>query len=418
MNNLLNQYIHESNNPVYNFELAVWYESQKQYSPACSFYLRTIQFTSDSKIIYESLIRMFFCFDALGSRDHTSEHLLKSAINTIPEIPHAYHLLCQFYEKKQNWMDMYMFSTMCLKNCDFNITNFPIFKTKIDFAGKYIILFHKAISSWWYGKPEESRNLFQDLMINYIDDLNYEYYSIIQNNIAKIGTGSKSQSSIKYSKDKKESLRFPIKNIDNIEYNFSQIMQDMFVLSLLNGKTNGTYLEVGAADPFVNSNTALLEKFGWYGIGIDNNENFVKEYKNHRKNPILLSNANIINYKKLLSHYFPNIDIIDYLQLDIEPCHNTFEALLAIPFDKYKFRIITYEHDYYIDMTKSYRQKSRNYLSSLGYVLLYNDLSTDSNSPFEDWWIKPDLIDTNILDTFLSVPINNKINPIEKIMFK
>ena len=35
-------------------------------------------------------------------------------------------------------------------------------------------------------------------------------------------------------------------------------MQDMFVLTVLNGKTNGTYLEIGSGDPFIGSNTALL----------------------------------------------------------------------------------------------------------------------------------------------------------------
>ena len=36
-------------------------------------------------------------------------------------------------------------------------------------------------------------------------------------------------------------------------------MQDIFVLSMLNGKKNGVYVEIGADQPRVISNTYLLE---------------------------------------------------------------------------------------------------------------------------------------------------------------
>ena len=66
--------------------------------------------------------------------------------------------------------------------------------------------------------------------------------------------------------------------------------------------------------------------------------------------------------------------------------------MLSIPFEQYKFRFITYEHDHYADVTKSYRQKSRNFLEFHGYKLLINDVATRGYS-FEDWWYHPDLLD-------------------------
>jgi hypothetical protein len=119
----------------------------------------------------------------------------------------------------------------------------------------------------------------------------------------------------------------------------------------------------------------------------------------------------LIDYSKLLDKYFPNTNTIDYLQLDIEPPRNTYEALLAIPFDKYKFNIITYEHDYYIDITRSYRDKARDYLTSKGYVLAVANISPNENSPFEDWWIHKDLvsqIDRSLIASEQSVmPVEN-----------
>jgi hypothetical protein len=189
----------------------------------------------------------------------------------------------------------------------------------------------------------------------------------------------------------------------------------MFVLTALNGKRNGTYLEIGSSEPFKNNNSALLERvYDWNGVGIEYDENFVKQYKENRKNPVLCVDALVIDYTKLLEKYFPNSNAIDYLQLDIEPPRNTYQALLSIPFDKYKFAVITYEHDYYVDISKSYREKSRDYLESKGYQLVVPNVSPDDNSPFEDWWIHPDLIDKDIINRIIQ-NTNPEINQAEKL---
>ena len=41
------------------------------------------------------------------------------------------------------------------------------------------------------------------------------------------------------------SLKYQFPGIDMIENNYSQAFQDMFVLTMLNGKRNGTYVEIG-----------------------------------------------------------------------------------------------------------------------------------------------------------------------------
>jgi len=122
--------------------------------------------------------------------------------------------------------------------------------------------------------------------------------------------------------------------------------------------------------------------------------------------------ATKLNYRVILDELNMGTDF-DYLQLDCEPPAKTFETLLSIPFDKYRFSIITYEHDYYLDMTRSYRQKSRNYLQSLGYKLLIGNVSIDDVTPFEDWWIHPDLIDYPKFAPLYS----NSIKNIEKHIF-
>ena len=50
---------------------------------------------------------------------------------------------------------------------------------------------------------------------------------------------------------------------ENIERNWSQVYQDIFVLSLLDGKRNGTYLEIGGDDgiDFSNKNQHFSNYF-------------------------------------------------------------------------------------------------------------------------------------------------------------
>jgi hypothetical protein len=177
----------------------------------------------------------------------------------------------------------------------------------------------------------------------------------------------------------------------------------MFILSILNGKKNGTYLEIGAQEPIFQNNTAILEQsYDWKGVSIEIIEDLCRMFAEQRKNIILCKDATTIDYEKLLDDHYDTTEI-DYLQLDCEPSKTTSEILLDIPFDKYKFAVITYEHDHYVDMTGTYRTKSRNYLKLMGYELVVANVSQNENTPFEDWWVHPDLVDTETIEKFRSI---------------
>jgi hypothetical protein len=122
--------------------------------------------------------------------------------------------------------------------------------------------------------------------------------------------------------------------------------------------------------------------------------------KNFRKNPIYTQDATKIDYNKFLSELNLGTDI-DYLQLDCDPPSVTYDILTKIPFDKYRFAVITFEHDYYADITKSYRDKSREFLFSKGYILIASNIAPDSTSSFEDWWVHPELISKDIINIMI-----------------
>jgi hypothetical protein len=275
-------------------------------------------------------------------------------------------------------------------------------------VGKYLLIFQKAHSSWWWGRGMESRKLFHSLVDEYWDKMDQIHKNAVEDNITRLGSGPESQAFHTYTKEDHSKLRFKFNNSDLIERNYSQVYQDMFILSMLNGKKNGTFLEIGGADPFKGNNTALLEKtFDWKGVSIEYDEKFIENYRNNRSAKLLHDNALTMDYEKLLSENFEG-NVVDYLQLDIEPARHTYDCMLTIPFDKYKFAVITYEHDYYVDVTRSYREKSRKFLESKGYVLVVNDISPDGKSNFEDWWVHPDLIDKDILSKMKSISNNTQ----------
>ena len=73
----------------------------------------------------------------------------------------------------------------------------------------------------------------------------------------------------RYFKEDHDKLITKFTGSETIENNYSQAMQDMFVLTMLDGKKNGVYVEVGGDQPKVINNSYLLEtEFGWSGVVI------------------------------------------------------------------------------------------------------------------------------------------------------
>jgi hypothetical protein len=408
LQNALNQYVFDTENADKNYTIAVEYEKLKQYAGAIGFYLRCAERTDDKLLAYTCLLKVGVCFEIQQGRPMTVRSMYKHAITLMPERPEAYFLLSRHYEWIKEYADSYMLAEIALNKCDFNLPPLP---ADVGYPGKYGLIFEKAVSAWWWGKAKECRQLFHLLADDYRDDMTEQHLLAVQNNLTNLGSGPESQAFRYYWKQHHDRLKFKFTDSEKIERNYSQVYQDMFTLAMLNGKKNGTYLEVGSADPMLGSNTLLLEQnYGWKGIGIEYKQEFVNRHIEHRKNPVLCQDATKTNYSKLLKELAVD-GVVDYLQLDCEPSKTTFDILLMIPFEDYKFAVISYEHDHYVDVSRQYRTKSRRYLQAMGYKLVVNDVSPDGVSTFEDWWVHPDLIDVERLEMMMAN--DGKIKKIE-----
>lgn len=184
---------------------------------------------------------------------------------------------------------------------------------------------------------------------------------------------------------------------------FSQAGQDHFVSLALGGKRNGSFLEIGASDAISLSNTYLLEReFGWVGLSVD--ISFLSKlsfWKAKRKSRLLLGDATKLDYAKyLVKQDFPTT--LDYLSLDIEPMTNTLEALRRVLDSGFRFRVITYETDFYDpaasrSQAEHVRKVARGLLAEAGYSLVAGDVCATDDMPFEDWWVDGREIDKRIM---------------------
>lgn len=172
--------------------------------------------------------------------------------------------------------------------------------------------------------------------------------------------------------------------------------QEKFIVDILNKKRNGYYVELGAAHYSNGNNTYLLEKeYDWTGVSFETVDSMRNEFNENRKNPCM-GDALSFNYIEYFEkNNFPKQ--IDYLQVDIDagyqlngrPVGNHYTSLhglIAVPLNKYRFTVITFEHDanmYWRNIAM--RDAQREILDSLGYSLVVREIH-------EDWWVDSEII--------------------------
>ncbi len=204
--------------------------------------------------------------------------------------------------------------------------------------------------------------------------------------------------------------------LKNISLSKSQFRQDLFALCELNFKKNGFFVEFGSYDGLIGSNSYLLEKsFNWNGILAEPQVSCHEKLKEIRSASIETkcvwksSGQEILfnepySYKQMAtidslsknSHEFYKkgkrykvttisllelLDIhnaptfIDYLSIDTEG--SEYDILNAFDFEKYKFRVITCEHNF-----TPMREKIYDLLSKKGYKRKLSNISR-----VDDWYV-------------------------------
>jgi FkbM family methyltransferase len=165
----------DTENPEKNYKLAQWYEKQNHTASAHVYYFRTAERTDDKDFAYTSLLRSSICYKSQGKRDATEKLLIHAALSYLPERSEAYYLLSLFYEKKEEWDQCYLYADFGLKCYENEIESIDL----PEYQGKYALICQKAIASWWWGRGEESKKLFQLLKDEYWNVMNSDYKNLV-----------------------------------------------------------------------------------------------------------------------------------------------------------------------------------------------------------------------------------------------
>lgn len=400
LKDLLVHYIKHPDDAEANWEVALEYEEQGQCAAAIGFYVRAAERTTSELLQYECMVRAGMCFEKQGIRRYSVQGMLKHAVTLLPHRPEAYYVLGQILDNTHghgDWFECYTYAALARKLVDPNQELEPL-RTHTGYPGFAGLEFQYAVAAYQSGLCKEGKEMH---IAMYKDETTPQFLKdIIKGNLLEM-KAFYTHDIEAFKPAEVHALRYRFPGVDTIERNFSESYQDMFVLSMLNGKTDGTYLEIGAGQPFYGNNTALLEKhYAWKGLSLDISEEFVRAHAEERGHTCLLRDATTINYEKFL----PAMDLpkeIDYLQIDCDPPEVSFKALLSIPLDTYKFAVITFEHDAYSDPDSDVISKSRKYLESYGYKMVVNNIAPDDWRAYEDWWIHPELVDKKIVDKFI-----------------
>lgn len=399
-------YINQPNDALANFELGLEYEQMGQTGAAISFYLRTAERTQDDLLQYEALLRMALCFGVQKTRDDTQKVLLQKAMTLCLDRPEAYFLLARSHERLQQWHEGWTVSSMALKMCRWDCV--PL-RTNVEYPGKWGVLFEQAVCAWWVGECEQSRRMMFELRYSW--PLDQSHRDACDRNLQVCGWP---RLTLPYEQSQAQRIRCGFPGLENIQKNFSQSLQDIFVLAASRDMTNPRwYLEIGSAEPFYHNNTALLEtQFGWRGVSLEINGAKAADFAQQRRNPVLCQDALATDYEAVLAAQGAPRDL-GYLQVDCDPPENSYRILISMPWTTRRFAVITFEHDYYAD--KSVRDSSRAFLKNQGYELIAGDVAFDDKHSYEDWWVHPDLVSTATRDLLRSASPGTK--PADQYLF-
>lgn len=178
---LLERFARDPDNAELNYSIAREYEELGQTAGALSYFLRAAERTNDNLLAYECLLKIGLCFDRQGRRNNSTRGAWKHAVCLMPDRPEAYYLLARHYERTGDHVLGYMFAEQGL----IFGKDIVALRSNVEYPGRYALIFQKAVSAWWWGKPDESRRLLRDLWNNY--ELDGIHRQAVESNLKLLG---------------------------------------------------------------------------------------------------------------------------------------------------------------------------------------------------------------------------------------
>ena len=166
--------------------------------------------------------------------------------------------------------------------------------------------------------------------------------------------------------------------------------QDQLALRLI-GDT-GFFLDIGMGDPLDGNNSLLLEECGWRGFMFDAQGHQVEAANRCRANLAIQCDATTFDFAAFLDEVSAP-KVIDYISMDVDDANTAL--VLGFPFDKYAFKVLTFETDRYNGGDTRKHACEKALAPYPQYVRILEDVKVQGLE-FEDWYINTDYIKTPI----------------------
>ena len=118
-------------------------------------------------------------------------------------------------------------------------------------------------------------------------------------------------------------------HIRSVNMFFSQTGEDILINGLLQNKSKGFYVDVGAFDPIKFSNTYGFYIKGWHGINIDPNPESIKKFNKARPNDTNL-NVGISDVPAKLNYYKFEEGVFNTFSKNVADSYNNFYTVESI----------------------------------------------------------------------------------------
>lgn len=184
---------------------------------------------------------------------------------------------------------------------------------------------------------------------------------------------------------------------------FSQAGQDEWVHSIVGD--SGFFVDVGAHDGIVHSNTYALEQLGWTGLCIDANSDAFLRCKANRPGSqhslgIVSDHQGFLNFDGItvtaggsmpvicarLEDFLDRNEtptVIDYLSIDVEG--HDLQVLKGMDFDRWHVHLVTVEHNLYLEGPVR-KDAIHAHLTEQGFERVIEDVVAPGYGHYEDWY--------------------------------
>lgn len=409
------------------FFLAEAYFDEGQWTSAASFYQKVTDMCKsitqaggslsddEAEMEYSSYLLYSVCLKNLRNREMGEETFCNYAISVDPARPEGYVRMCEVYDSRRlekryhagfefesiNWFRLLGYASAGEMTAAGNGDIGAAYRVHLsEYEDMRKLTAYKCIAQYMLEDYKTARLTYIGIersggvpayLQKELDDLYMKYTSPLRTNA--------------YRMNRQLHFKYPFWMFESIRKNASYNMADMFILSITNGRMDGSYVDAYPAFGADGSNVRMLsgDDWRWKGVSISTRKSIRKEMSSAGMRVIDVA-PDDLDINIVISATAKN-GHLDYL--GIGDASLSLDILKRVKFGSIGIGIITAPH---MADDKESEAKIRDILLSNGFYIVARNMETATAGVVEDWAANTDLIDNSYILKMKSDSSENKVD--------